>query len=229
MNINPKIITFTVASFALAEVLKTATIIYMPTIKPSSTFFDTKQKEFFSDFSVAITGKSESTISGIILNAVFISNDGGSFVLLNDNGKEVLLDKDKEYNSYKLAEVFSDKAVLIKDGSKYTLVLERPNMSNMQTISKQSANQIFSNANDLLDAIDVTQTDNGVKILKIKSGSIFDKMGLLRDDIILVVDDAKISSVANLTTVLPNLQNDNEVKIKILRNNQEKEFNYAIK
>lgn len=229
MNINPKIITFIVASFAVAEIFKTATIIYMPNLKPSSTFLNTKQKEYFTDFSAAITGKSESSIAGIILNAVFIANDDSSFVLLNDNGKQILLDKNKEYNGYKLTDIFPDKAVLLKDSNKYTLVLEKANLSNTQTISKQSANQIFSNANDLLDAIDVTQADNGVKILKVKSGSIFDKMGLAKDDIIQNVDDAKISSVANLTAIFPNLKNDNEIKIKILRNNQEKEFNYAIK
>lgn len=229
MNINPKIVTFIVASFALAEVCKTATVMYMPNIKPSATFVDSKQKEYFSDFSIAITGKSESVISGLVLSAVFISNDDTSFVLLNDNGKQILLDKNKEYNGYKLTDIFPDKAILIKDSSKYTLILEKPNASNTQTISKQSANQIFSNANDLLDAIDVTQTDSGVKILKIKSGSVFDKMGLNKDDVILAVNDTKISNVATLTSILPNMQNEHEIKIKILRNNQEKEFNYAIK
>ena len=220
-------IIFTLSAFAVGQIAATLTLLSMPKARISSAYTEMRKPNFFYAFSQSFGAEQAKSLSAYSLKAIFTEN-GGGFILFYDGSKQVVLDVGKEYGGYKLASISGDKAIFNLDGRVYELVLQKSNEQE-QTMSKKSVDKMFKNPAELINEIDLTQADGGLLVLKVKSGGMFDKMGLMANDTLKEVNGEKLTTLANLPTTLQNLQNASEIRLKILRNNQEKELNYAIK
>ncbi|MEY4504779.1 MAG: hypothetical protein RL154_1075 [Pseudomonadota bacterium] len=222
-----KSLIFLIYAFALAEVFATATLLMLPEVKQAAPYASTQKQNYFYAFSTLFNRSQVKSLSNYSLKAIF-ADDGGGFVLFYDGSKQVVLDIGANYSGYTLTRLDGDKAIFSFDGRQYELVLQK-NENSVQTFSKQQIDKLFKNPAELIGEIDVTQADGGLTVLKVKNGGTFDKMGLGVGDVIQELNGEKTTSMSSLATILPNLQNATSIKLKILRNNQEKELNYDIK
>lgn len=218
---------FIIAAFAIGQVGATITLLMLPIVKSNPSYTDVKKPNFFYTMSSVFGKSGAKSLNTYSIKAIFATQNGG-FLLFYDNSKQVVLDVGEEYGGYKLVSIESDKAIFEMDGRRYESFLTK-NEEQKQTISKKNIDKLFNNPADLIGEIDVTQTEGGLSVVRIKSGGVFDKMGLMVGDILKNVNGEKLSTMSSLAAALPVLQNANEVKLQILRNNQEKELTYAIK
>ncbi len=70
---------------------------------------------------------------------------------------------------------------------------------------------------------------NGFKINKVRKNSVFDKLGLEKDDIIKTINNIKLKSYNDAFRIYKKIKKLKNLNIKILRNGNEMELNYEIK
>jgi len=164
------------------------------------------------------------TLNNIKLKAIF-ENQNQSFVIIYDK-KEIFLDLNQSYKGYKLIKVLNNSAIFEKNNKQFKIDLNKPKQYQTPTISKKLIKQFIQNPDRLLENISIRNVSNGYKITFIKKGSIFDKLELQKGDIILEINNIKVTK--NIWEIYNQIENIKTLHIKIKRDNQIKELNYEI-
>ncbi|EDM23419.1 PDZ domain-containing protein [Caminibacter mediatlanticus] len=216
--------------------LKHTPVFYIPKIKLYefykidliSLFFNNERKKF-----TAIKNESMLTLKNVKLKAIY-QNGNKSFIIVSINHKTKFLYLNDKLNGYKLIKVNKDSAIFEKNNKKYILSFEKiviPKLNNNEKtyyVPKVIINLYKNNLRKIWQNIGINKIKEGYKITYIKKGSIFEKIGLKKGDILLEVNGRKLNSDADAWDLYRNLDKFNFFEIKIKRNNQIKVLNYEV-
>jgi type II secretion system protein C len=240
------------AFFIISVSYLAATIVFM-FLKPLPNYhYPFKKDIFFFDISLENklflppkkkpVKKEINYIKDFKLIGIYSEGKKG-FVIIQDKSKNVFIDLNTEYKGYKLVKININSAVFEKNGQKYILTLTKEKKQSI----KENSNTHISHPKKLLTKIQrklikfykrnlifvwqnigLTQVKNGYKITYIKPGSVFERLGLKKSDILVEVNGRKLSSDSDAWNLYNNVNKFDEVRVKILRNNQEKVLKYEI-
>ena len=92
----------------------------------------------------------------------------------------------------------------------------------------------LDNLNELLTQIRVVPNfengkTNGFKVFAIRPNSIFDKIGLKNGDILKQINDIEINSPEKALEIFPQLRNEKNLTLDIIRGGQRQSFSYEIR
>jgi general secretion pathway protein C len=192
-------------------------------------------------------------IDNIILKAIFMldNNKGFVVVLEKDTSKSYTLNIGNYINKYKLILINANSAVFLKDGIKYKLEMNSQKNSSQNYIinsysedikleddkyilTKKLIDRYTTNFDLIWKNISINEIKNGdkiigFKILNISKDSVFDKIGLKMNDIILSVNNIKLDSYAQAFKIYENIENISHIHMIIERDKKQMELDYEIK
>ena len=184
------------------------------------------------------------------LKALYGAGNSG-FIIIEDRGKTVFIDINQVYKGFKLVKINMDSAVFVKNGKKYIISFKNEKIKGKSSENKSVNNRNFISQRDYVkhpvkklqrklinyfakkydyiwQNIGIVKTEKGYKITFIKPGSIFYKMGLRKNDIILFINNIPLKSDADAWNIYKNRNKFDVFVVKILRNNKEKVLRYEI-
>ena len=174
---------------------------------------------------------------GFKLKALYKNSKTG-FIIIEDKKKNRFIDINGIYKGYKLVKIYSSGAVFRKNGIDYRVEFEKPKNSQIDTLNihstpmKNIPKKLFleykNNFTKIWQNIGIIKVDQGYKITFVKKGSIFDRMGLKKGDILLVVNDRELDNDAQAWNLYKNAEKFKRFEITILRNNKEKVLEYEV-
>jgi general secretion pathway protein C len=221
------------------------------TIKPnSSKIFFIKNVPVFVNTDVS--GRKKENINlkpvqkwdDIELKACYIDNHK-RFVVIRDKAKTLFLYPKDIYKRAKLTKVGADYAIFVKNGKKIKLTLSKENKklyskgkklpqgSNTVQIKRDTLVKYENNLLEVLRDIGFKIVNKngdfgGIKMEFIKKGSLFDKMGLKKYDVIKSIDGKNLNSIMDLLPYYNQIDNITTLQIGFERNNEMKEITYEI-
>ncbi len=192
-------------------------------------------------------------LDNLLLKAIY-SESLAPFIAVEENKKVTLISKYELFKGYKLIRVLTNKAIFSKNGKEYELAFKEKDNSNIvYTKAEPSASYslpepqedeaVFIKRKDITHyAKNYDQIWKNIKIKEIikdkklqgfhvtwiKKGSMFAKMGLLKDDIITGVNGKKFKSISQVFKLYNNMDKLDSIILKIKRDNQERELEYEI-
>ncbi len=202
--------------------------------------------------SVSVVHRQE-FLKGYILSMTAIGNP--SMAIIVKNGKGKLVSVGEKIDGFRLDEVYTDRVKLSKNGRKYWLSMKkRTTTSTVNTAIKRKRVQelveqvrqegdtyfipkeLLSEMNDIKKIFRYIKINPvykngkliGFGISDIKRGSVFDKMGLQKRDIIEKIDGNPIKSEADAFRYFNRLEELNSLTLTIKRGKRSKELNYEI-
>ena len=170
------------------------------------------------------------------------------FIAVEDKKKITLVGLGENFKGYKLIRVKSDRAIFAKSGRNYELVfkekaIKKGSISEAEPEIIQDDAAVFIKRKEIkhyaknFDAIwknikikEIIKNKRlkGFKVTWVKKGSLFAKLGLVKDDIIVGVNGKTLRSVSQVFKIYNNMDKMDSLKLKIMRNNQEKELEYEV-
>lgn len=183
-------------------------------------------------------------LENIELQGTFVSKEL-SFVTIKDGAAIELVAKNEAYKGYKLIEVLAKKAVFEKDGARYEISLEKEDEPKaapkadilgddvVRFISRPQVAKYASDFNSIWKHISIKEIVEkgelkGFRVTKVDPASIFGKLGLLTDDIIIGANNQTFKTYSDVFKIYKNINQMDSLKLKVLRGNQEKELEYEI-
>lgn len=170
------------------------------------------------------------------------------FIAVEEGRKVTLISKGETFKGYKLIEVHPDSAVFDKGGRHYELRFKE-DKKNGSTITKAAPEVIAGeqavfikrkeirhfakNYDDIWKNVKIKEIIKdrrlkGFRVTWVKKGSIFEKIGLQKDDVIIGANDKKFKSLSQVFKLYNNMDKIDSMKLTILRDNQERELEYEI-
>ncbi len=145
-----------------------------------------------------------------------------------------------------IEKILDDKVILKVDSDRQVLMLEKFEQKGKRssyrrasrdrtprvrhrTISHKMIENASKNFNQLLTQAKVIPVRNGMKITRIKSGSLFRRLGLRNGDVITSVNDRQIKSVDDAMSMYQNLQKGSNISIELRRRNRAETIEYRIR
>ncbi len=243
--------------FAVVKVLMLASLYWLPhhgintfPFQEESFYFKYKPSKAFSlTQTKKIVRKSEPVYKLDSLNLKAIYDDpNGSFIAVEENKKLVLISINEDFKGYKLIEVHADKAIFIKSSKRYELRFKEDKNSKSsiseaepEIIADDSA--VFIKRKEIkhysknFDAIwknikikEIIENRHlkGFEVTWVKKKSMFEKLGLIKGDIIVGVNGKTLKSISQVFKLYNNIDKLDSLILKIMRNNEEKELEYEI-
>jgi len=217
----------------------------------SKTFAIVEQKVQTKQKTAAQT-KPLYNLNSLMLKAIYKSKNGGFIVALDKtkNNKSVFIKLHNEYNGYTLKSITQNRATFERNNQEYKL--EFVETKSMTMFKKAPSPKPPSYDNDVIRAVAKTEVHKytkdfksiwksiaikevvkngkitGFKVNFIKEGTIFDKLGLKKDDLIIAVNNKPMLSYASAFKVYGEVNKMTSLKITVIRNNQEKDLEYEI-
>jgi general secretion pathway protein C len=172
-----------------------------------------------------------------------------SFVTIDDHGKSVILQTGEQYKGYRLVMVKTDEAIFEKAGHRYRLALEKPKQPDGKAIryqeqtlyqedgavfiKKREVNQYAKNLRRVWQNIGIQEVIRnhrlqGFKVTWVKRGSIFEKLGLRKGDLIIGANNRRFQAYSDVYDIYKNINRIDSLKLTIIRNNEEKELEYEL-
>ena len=177
-----------------------------------------------------------------------------SMAIIVHNRKSRLLQKGESIDGFRLESVHPDRVKLVKNGQAYWLSMKKKRGSTIQTRSDttrtdQAAEQIrkegdtvyiprelvkaFKDPKKIFRyiAIDPLYRGNklqGFVIVNVKKGSVFDKMGLRKRDVILAVDGKPLRDEKAVFSYFNRIDTIDNLSLTIKRQKETKEIQYEI-
>jgi general secretion pathway protein C len=170
------------------------------------------------------------------------------FIAVEDKKKITLVGLNESFKGYKLIDVKPDRAIFDKKGRHYELLfkekeLKKGSISVAEPEIIQDDAAVFIKRKEIkhyaknFDAIwknikikEIIKKKRlkGFEVTWVKKGSLFAKLGLMKGDIIVGVNGKTLKSVSQVFKIYNNMDKMDSLKLKIMRNNQEKELEYEV-
>lgn len=170
----------------------------------------------------------------IKLKAVYRNGKRG-FIIIEDGGKTHFVDLGKSYKGYKLIAIYPDSAIFQKDGKKYKIEFSKEkNTRNFtyepyrQVLPKKTFIKYKNDLNAIFRNIGIVKDTQGYRITYVKKGSIFDRLGLKKGDILIEVNGRILNNDADAWDLYKNADKFDHYEVIILRNNQKKVLEYEV-
>jgi len=178
------------------------------------------------------------------------SENGRGVIAIEEKGKLIFLSTGESFKGYRLITVKQDRAIFEKSGKQYKLKLEDQGLKGKFSIQeppsynpdevkfavlkrdidryKKHFNEIWKNIS-IQEQIDPkTKRLKGFKVTRVNKHSIFGKIGLQKDDIIIGANNKIFRSYSDVLKLYNNIDKYNSIKLTIIRNNQKKDLEYEI-
>ena len=173
------------------------------------------------------------------------------FIAVESAGKVKLLSINDTLEGYTLKEIHPEYATFIKGGAKFALRFKANKNGAKMSYSKaedeeipdidapvyvkrkeihyyaKNLKQIWKNIK-IKELVSKDRKLQGFKVTWIKKGSIFDKIGLKKDDVILGVNNKQFKSISQVFKIYNNIQKMDNLKLTIRRGSEQMELEYEI-
>jgi len=185
-------------------------------------------------------------LENLKLKACYIE-EGKEFVIINEGTKTIFVDLNKKYKGAKLIRVNTNFATFLKNGEQIKLALSKkiePQKRDIQStviqtdnkyksVQRSSFKKYIQNPQKALRDVRFQQIREnrkfaGLKLSFIRRGSLFDKMGFKKGDVIKSIDSKKLDSIMDLLPYYKSLENMTTLQISFVRDRQIKEIIYEI-
>lgn len=201
---------------------------------------------------VTNNSKEYKLISNIELKAVYAQSEYIGWIILEDkNNKTYILENDEKFRGYILRSLYKNYVVFEKNNKKYRLKIKENSNNLKYSITNEKTNENIEVNNDVVkvkraylnDYIsdfekiwkDIKIKDArkngkiiGFKVLSIKKGSVFMKLGLEKDDIIKSINNKKLNSYNDAFAIYKKINDIDYLEIEVLRNQEIVELSYEI-
>jgi len=189
------------------------------------------------------------SIDDFTLKAIFAEGNGGMILILDKQQTEFLSYGDT-YKGYKLIKINKKSAILYKDGNDYSLSMsEDIDMEFTQNnrddteaseakpsffvVSKAEINEYVKSPKKIWSNIKIAPHRSGgkidgYKIYKVNRGSIFDEIGIKKNDIIYKVNNTELSSNKDAIKLYKQFDKLKSVVLYIKRGDKQMELEYEI-
>jgi len=171
----------------------------------------------------------------IKLKAIYGDSKSG-FIIIEDKGKSVFVDLNGLYKGYKLTDIRRESVIFEKNSKRYIVEFDKINSDKYIikekrekiAVKRDTFKEYKNNLSKVWQNIHIQKSKEGYKILFVRLGSIFDKIGLKRGDVILRVNNRDLLNDADAWDIYKNADSFREFEIVIKRNNKEKVLYYEI-
>ena len=196
-------------------------------------------------------------LANIKLIAIYATTNHKGWITIEDNKNIThILSCNDLYRGYKLNKIFNTYVIFTKNNQEYKLSLKQENKNTNYSITKidkeekqvekiiiddgkvtvkrDYVNKYINNFNKIWKDISINEVFknskiNGFKVTRIRSNSVFSKLGLRQGDILKEVNNIELKSYNDAFKIYKKINKINNLHIKVLRNNQEVELDYEIK
>ncbi|RLA71541.1 MAG: hypothetical protein DRG24_05275 [Epsilonproteobacteria bacterium] len=221
---------------------------YYTKYRPSNIFVLKKNKQ-----KTAVKKKPVYKLDKLLLKGIY-ADKLAPFIAVEEKKKVTLISQNETFKGYKLIKVLPNKAIFSKSGRQYELTFKESKNNNNISYSKappvsytapaqleekavfiqrkeikhyaKNYDQIWKNIK--IKEIIKDKRLKGFKVTWIKKGSIFAKMGLMKEDIITGVNGKPFKSLSQVFKLYNNMDNLDSLVLQIKRDNQERELEYEI-
>jgi len=208
-------------------------IIYNKILK-NYDYFNINLVPLFFNKTSSNTNIKMTYLKNIKLKGIYKNGKEG-FIIIENNGKTIFIDMNKNYKGYKLIKIGTNFAILSKNGNKYKIEFNMPKKQIYKSeqisnfiIKKNIFEKYKKDLTKVWKNIGIINVKDGYKITYIKPNSIFDKIGLKEGDILLEINGIRLISDSEVWNLYKNIDNIKNFEIKIKRKNQEKVLYYEI-
>ena len=196
-------------------------------------------------------------ISNMILKGVYKKKKGSlAIVALKSNAKKSeVIGVGEIFSGYKLIQVHKTAVVFVKGGQNYILSMEKKKTAQANSIRRKPKNEPKQTVNyDSDEPLPVQRKDiehyaknfkqiwkdisikelkeggklKGFKVTRIKKGTVFERLGLRKNDVIIKANNKVIKTYNDAIQIYKNIDKLDAISIVVLRDNQEKEIIYEI-
>ncbi len=170
------------------------------------------------------------------------------FIAVAEGSNVMMIGLNEDFKGYKLVEVKSDRAIFEKAGKRYEITFKDTpiktgsiSAAEPEVIADDAAvfvkrNEIKYYANNFdaiwknvkIKEIIKEKRLEGFEVEWVKEKSVFEKLGLIKGDIITAVNGQKLKSISQVFKLYNNMDKLDSLKLTIMRDNQEKELEYEI-
>ena len=183
----------------------------------------------------------------LALIGTFLSQ-GGLYAIIEDTKKteqDVFSSGDSVFGEASVMEVLSEKVTLKRDdGEIITLILDDSASSSSAGSSAPSVESMVVNKAELDEALSnlpllLTQAravpyfkdgkSVGLRLFAIKSGSMFETIGLKNGDILKSINGTSLADITQAVKLFEELRNERSIAVQVERNREDKEFQYQIR
>jgi general secretion pathway protein C len=247
---NFKNLLYFLLSFFVAGFVWSIVLLFLPNVATFYTPIQHKTEFFRINLSIfnssqpkvapqkVITTSSSSIIKLFKLKAIY-NNKNGGFIIIEDRGSH-FLDLGDNYRGYKLTKIYPTYVEFTKNNKIYTLAFKNSNLPKVSPpskalptptnfkISKKTMLEYKNNLSKIWNNIGIIKVSEGYKITYIKKGSIFDKIGLKKGDILIKVNSKELIDDNDAWQLYKNSSKYDSFEIEIKRKNQIKVLNYEV-
>jgi len=193
-------------------------------------------------------------LDNFILKGLYSTSKIDGWIVLEDKNTKMthILSLKENIQGYTLNKIFENFAIFTKNNKNYKLQIFHKKLDlgyfadikssgldkisideNSVQIPRTYLNTYIKNTNKIwhniaIAAIKKNGKINGFKIYNIRKGSVFEKIGLKRGDIIKAVNNRELKSYNDAFSVYKEINSLSYVTLKIIRKGEEKEINYEI-
>jgi general secretion pathway protein C len=209
-------------------------IFYSPLILKED-FIQINLNKIFQSNTILPTTQNAPTLKWLTLKAIYNTTDGG-FIIVEKNKKSIFLNINDSIDGYKLIKILPTKAIFQKGNKTFILEFKKTksktfyNQSTTYTtqISKNTIKEYKKDLTKIWNNIAIARIRGGYKITYIKKGSIFEKIGLKKGDIITHINGTRLTNDAKAWHIYNNIEKYQNLTITIKRGNQTKVIEYEI-
>jgi general secretion pathway protein C len=190
-------------------------------------------------------------IDNMELTGIYMESKKSGFVVFYDKSdkEQHILSVGETYKGYQLDSISKNEAIFIRNNQHYRLSFKEDSSIPAETkqniqiddteeepvrlVPKNLVKKYSTDFKAIWKDIAIKEIIKhgkiaGFKIQSVKKGSAFAQLGLQKGDIIIEVNDKPIKTYKAAFDIYRNINKYRDLKIKILRNGIEKEFNYEI-
>lgn len=211
------------------------------------------EKNIFGPFSIAPTPLSTkpkpTTKSNLKLVGTYVGAGEASSAIIEDPRKgvqDVFQLNEMVFEGGKLSMIRSDRVEIVAGGQTEVLLLEEgaadlnsgasgPSATGEEiVVAEADVDAALANLPLLLTELRAVPYFKegqavGLRLFAIKSGSLFDKIGLKNGDILKSINENSLADFTQAIKLFEKLKTERSLKVQLERNKEEKTFNYAIR
>ncbi len=187
-------------------------------------------------------------LDGISLLACYVDQKT-KFIIIKDKAKTLFIDINSTYKGAKLKTITNASAVFMREGEEFKLFIQKVKQSAKNsknainndiessgkyiTVQRSEFQKYTKNMRRALRDIRFQRVTNhrrfsGIRLSFIRKGSLFDKMGLKRDDILKSVNGRELKSIVDLIPYYRQLDGTTTLSLGIEREKEMREIIYEI-
>lgn len=218
-------------------------------------FTDAVKRNLFGPISVApvaAASQGAKPVSTVPLDLVgtYITGDSKPYAIIEDRAKksqEIFLVGDSIFDAAKLSAIFNDRVEIERNGKQEILTIDlapRSNVDYKDGVAQIGSDEYFVEEAEVDKAINnlpllLTQARAvpyfkdgqavGLRLFAIRSGSLFEKIGLKNGDILRAINGNSLGDLSQAIKLFERLKTERSLSLSLERERQEREFKYQVR